>query len=64
MTIVRCPSCAGTENYHEPHCQQECDNLRAVNEELLKALGALAEANDAIYNAKLSAAAALEEARK
>ena len=49
----------------------EAKRLRAVNEELLKAIGALpakprslAEANDAIYNAKLRAAAALEEARK
>jgi len=42
MTIVRCPSCAGSENYHEPHCQQERDDLRAVNAQLLSELAGLA----------------------
>jgi hypothetical protein len=43
MAIILCPSCGGTENYHEPHCQQERDRLRAVNAKLLEALEEIAE---------------------
>lgn len=36
--MSRCPSCAGPDDYHEPHCQQERDDLRNENARLQTAL--------------------------
>ena len=67
--IKLCPSCAGSENYHEPHCQQERDRLRAVNAQLLEALGfAVTHEEKYILDPEppwmALARAAIEEARK
>ena len=32
--MSRCLSCAGPDGFHEPHCQQERDSLRAENARL------------------------------
>ncbi|KKN02109.1 hypothetical protein LCGC14_1121120 [marine sediment metagenome] len=36
--MSRCLSCGGPDNFHEPHCQQERDSLRAENARLQAAL--------------------------
>ena len=75
MAIVRCLSCAGTENYHEPHCQQERDRLRAVNAKLVAVLKDCATAlhGDRMHDGRFqdcerwgcsAARAVIEEARK
>ena len=54
--MSRCLSCGGPDNFHEPHCQQERDTLRAENARLRDELRKVSRTGQLSFNAAIERA--------
>ena len=62
--MSRCLSCAGPDGFHEPHCQQERDSLRAENARLQDGYDGLKYQYDEEHDKLLRLQARVEELEK